>query len=272
MSKILRETNLFQIVEDGVHKLKKIDYFKESMHFLPLERKNKLVLVRMRNKKNQEIIALDVHFYNVDGEDESVSKNYVAWTDGRFICLNFDLISSNAEEPFKKCVNSFMHEVIHIFQINVLGYDLKKSTSWEYWHGESFEKIKNNVNDNLPEPVKTQSHQRTKTYINPAPSTKAKQLFEDFNHYPAEKAKTIKLPIGPNSTLVRLGECEGIEYASDKMIFKTDQRTGKRKERTFIHSFTESGKRPVLYSNEDGTCLILYSKKNPIEVTEAGII
>lgn len=269
MIKILKEGHLFSIVDNGLARLKKVREIKEKLHFLRVEKKGTKIILSVRNKISRETFKIEVSFINLEGED---NLTYTAGTNGKSIILNYGIISDKAEDPFKKCVNSFMHEMIHIYQERILGYQHQKKDTWEKWHGESFKALKDLVNDEILEAVKLRSIEKFKKYINPSPTLKAQELFEAFNQYPASKVKNLKLPIGPNSTLVRLGDCEGIEYASDKMIFKTDQKTGKRKKRTYIHSFTEHGKSPALYSNEDGTLLILYSSKNPIEINEAGII
>ncbi len=107
---------------------------------------------------------------------------------------------------------------------------------------------------------------------NPSPTLKAQKMFEEFNHYPAEKIVNLKLPINSKTVFVKLGEIENLEYLSDKKIFASDQKTSKRKIRTYIHNFAEHGKRPMLLTNEAGNILILYDPENPIEVKPEGII
>lgn len=107
---------------------------------------------------------------------------------------------------------------------------------------------------------------------NPSTTFKAQKMFEDFNHYPAEKIVNLKLPINSKTVFAKLGEIENLEYLSDKKIFASDQKTSKRKIRTYIHSFAEHGKRPMLLTNEAGNILILYDPENHIEVKPEGII
>jgi len=268
LTKILKESQLLKIVETGIHKLKRVPEF-NYCHFFPVEKNGKDVYLKVRNKKTREIINLIVSFVNVTGEE---NEQTTAYTNGKGIRLNFYLIANNAEDPFEKCVNSFIHEMVHVYQLFILNIPMDSLVKQNGGHEKTFEVLRESVNNSLLDTIKKNTQTRTKKFINPSVSAKAAQLFEDFNHYPAEKVKSLSLPIGPNSTLAKLGKCEGIEYLSDKMIFKTDKKTGKRKKRTYTHSFTECGKSPELYSNEDGSLLIIYSAKNPIEVTEAGII
>lgn len=107
---------------------------------------------------------------------------------------------------------------------------------------------------------------------NPSQLSKAKKLFEGFNHYPVEKIIKINIPINSKTVFSKLGFIENLEYISDKAIYKTDKKTRKRKIRSYIHNFPEHGKRPYLFSNEDGSVLIIYDPTKKIEVKPEGII
>ena len=107
---------------------------------------------------------------------------------------------------------------------------------------------------------------------NPSQISRAKKLFEDFNHYPAKKLIKINLPINHNTVFVRLGGINNLEYISDKQIFKSDKKTRKRKMRTYIHNFSDHGKYPFLFTNQEGNILVIYDPKKKIEVKEEGII
>ena len=107
---------------------------------------------------------------------------------------------------------------------------------------------------------------------NPDSLTQAKKKIEEFNHYPAEKIIRMNLPINRDTVFVRLGIAVSIDYDSEKKIFKSDKKTKSKKIRGYTHDFTESGKYPELFTNQDGTILVLYDPKNKIEVKAEGII
>ena len=107
---------------------------------------------------------------------------------------------------------------------------------------------------------------------NPSQLSKAKKLFKDFNHYPVEKIVKINIPISKNTVFLKLGNIENLEYISDKQIFKSDKKTRKRKIRTYIHNFSEHGKYPFLFTNQEGNILVIYDSEKKIEVKKEGII
>lgn len=113
---------------------------------------------------------------------------------------------------------------------------------------------------------------KTKKKIKNPISAEALKKYEDFNRRKPDKISKINLPINSNTTLVKLGFIDNLEYVSDKAIFSSDKKTRKRKERTYIHDFNEHDKRPFLFTNESGNILIIFDPRNPIEVKAEGII
>lgn len=274
MTKILKENQLLKIVETGIDKLKRVKEFNDFCHFLPIEKMGKDVLFKFRNKKTKELFSLKVYFDNVSGEGKRQST---ASTDGKTISFNFYYIANQAEEPFEKCVNCFIHEMIHIYQLNILKISIINLLMDSGGHGKSFLSMMESIHNSMIQTVKKNTQKTTRKFINPGTArkdsfSKAKKLFEGFNHYPVDQVKKINIPIDRNTVFSKLGFVDNLEYISDKKVFKSDQKTRKRKIRTYIHNFSEHGKYPYLFSNEDGSVLIIYDPNKKIEVKPEGII
>jgi len=96
------------------------------------------------------------------------------------------------------------------------------------------------------------------------PSGDAVNLYEDFRHYPHEKTGRLNIPF--ENGLEYIGELNAVEYDSDKMIFKTDKRTGKKTKREYVHDFDDP---PEIFKVKGSSAFIAgpMSKK----ITKAGI-
>lgn len=185
----------------------------------------------------------------------------------------------DSEFPEYGFFTTFLHEMIHVSEFWI--YDDRRN---DYEHDGYFLRLSEELNQFLykiegkassyvrDDVGFVEKNEKKKYFMNPSPTLKAQKMFEDFNHYPAEKIVNLKLPINSKTVFAKLGEIENLEYLSDKKIFASDQKTAKRKIRTYIHNFSEHGKRPMLLTNEAGNILILYDPENPIEVKPEGII
>jgi len=281
-NKQLKKESLKSVVEKGVYFLERLETFQKDITFIDIRKKNEsAVILRIQINKNSKIHEIPIIFFNLYGKEKinfvgrtrAIKKNKNEYMID-YIRINFHLIKKNAKEPFMKAVNNFCHEMIHVYQFLVIG-----SISGT-GHDIYFKKIMDEFNNSLPNTVKTVSDYKETFFINPSkiknPSTdnlkKAKKLYQDFNRYDPKKIVKLDIPIFKNTVLVKLGEIDNLEYISDKMIFKQDQKTRKRKIRTYIHNFPEHDKKPLLLTNEAGNILIIYDPENQIEVKAEGII
>jgi len=68
----------------------------------------------------------------------------------------------------------------------------------------------------------------------------AKELFEQFRQYEIDHTGKVNIPFEKGMKLI--GEINAIEYDSDKMIYKTDKRSGSARMRTYVHKFDDPPK------------------------------
>ncbi len=97
-------------------------------------------------------------------------------------------------------------------------------------------------------------------------SHEAVRMYENFNHYEFDKTKSLNLPL--DKGLVPIGRITAIEYRSDKMIYKSDQKTG-AKERDFVHRFTDPSEVYKIKGDKHGKYFIIGRMSKP--VTDRGI-
>ncbi|NUM82042.1 hypothetical protein HUU42_14695 [bacterium] len=97
-------------------------------------------------------------------------------------------------------------------------------------------------------------------------SEEAVRMYENFNHYEFDKTKSLNLPL--DKGLVPIGRITAIEYRSDKMIYKSDQKTG-AKERDFVHRFTDPSEVYKIKGDKQGKYFIIGRMIKP--VTDRGI-
>ncbi len=97
-------------------------------------------------------------------------------------------------------------------------------------------------------------------------SGEAVRMYENFNHYEFDKTKSLNLPL--DKGLVPIGRITAIEYRSDKMIYKSDQKTG-AKERDFVHRFTDPSEVYKIKGDKHGKYFVIGRMGKP--VTDRGI-
>ncbi len=176
---------------------------------------------------------------------------------------NYDEDQESKRETTKAELENALADLESFFDDMALQEKLKNPTKSKqkpkiYVNKEKLEKIKATIKK-LKNPTLTKRQ-------------KALKLFKDFNHYDPKKIAQINIPISATTYFLKLGEVDNLEYISDKAIFESDQKTLRRKVRTYIHNFSEHNKAPLLLTNPEGNILIIYDPKNKIEVKKEGII
>lgn len=150
---------------------------------------------------------------------------------------NYDEDQESKREMTKAELENALADLESFFDDMALQEKLKNPTKSKrkpkiYVNKEKLEKIKATIKK-LKNPTLTKRQ-------------KALKLFKDFNHYHHKRIMQMHIPINANTYFLKLGEVDNLEYISDKAIFEEDQKTRRRKVRTYIHNFSEHNKAPLL--------------------------